>query len=437
MRSQNPYPSPQPQDDNGANPLRSYEARLNRAAVSQPNPRVWTRRQAAKPIKSANWFRRHRKLSITLTILLLLIAGGTWFALSAGRGKFNLAALLGSSVRTVLLGDRNTIARSGDRTNIIVYGMTQDGHRTDSIMLVSYYWNEKKLVMINIPRDLYAYDGYENAKMGEIYAYAQAREPKNPTYPDTFVENFVSKEYSVPIQYWVQVNMQGEVDFVNAIGGIDINVPDSFTDCEYPTWDYSGYVRPCPHFSAGPQHMDGATALVYSRSRHALQNGEGSDFARSKRQQLVITAIVTKMKSMGVVGNLVQVSHYLNILGNNMTTNMSTDELVSLAATLRPLHPTTDFIHGSWETGDGFLCDSTSSYGAYITLYGVTGDCTVGAGGYHDDIYRQMAIYYMNHLLTSAQQSPAAFVTQSQQALGYSSSTSDSTSTSTSTGSPQ
>lgn len=433
MRSQNIYPSPGPGDPNDGNPLRSYESRLNRAAVAQPNARVWTRRGPAKPLKTQSWFGRHKKATTTLVLLALLIGGGTWFVFSAGHGKFSLAALLGSSVKRVLLGDSTSIARSGDRTNILVYGMTQDGHRTDSIMLVSYYWNEKKLVMINIPRDLYAYDGYENAKMGEIYAYAQAREPRNPTYPDTFVESFISKEYNVPIQYWVQVNMQGEVDFVNAIGGIDIDVPDSFTDCEYPTDDYSGYVRPCPSFTAGETHMNGATALIYSRSRHSLQNGEGSDFARSKRQQLVIEAIVTKLKDLGVVGNLVEVSHYLTILGNNLTTNLSTDQLVTFATILKPLHPATDFIHGSWETGDGFLCDSTNSSGSYITLYGVPGDCNVGAGGYHDDIYRQMAIYYIDHLLSSAQMTPAAFVTAAEQALGYGSSTSTGTSTSTST----
>lgn len=424
MPTQNPYLSPR-SGDGPDNPLRSYEARINRAAVTAtPNQKVWTRHKPAKPVKEKGWFRRHRKLTAFLVILALLLGAGGWYIFTTGKGKFNLAQLLGSGVKTVL-GDKAPIAQSNGRTNILVYGMTEDGLRTDSIILVSYYWQQKKLVMLNIPRDLYTYDGYENDKMGEIYAYAKAREPKNSTYPDTYVASFISKEYNIPIQYWVQFNMQGEVDFINDIGGINIDVPDSFTDCEYPNWTYTGYVRPCPSFTAGEQHMNGATALIYSRSRHSLDNNEGTDFARSKRQQQVIAAVDTKLKGMGVVGNITEISHYLSILGNNMTTNLSTDQMVSLADTLRPLNPNTDFEHGLWETGNGFLCDSSiPSTGEYITLYGQESACTlgnggIGAGGYTDSEYRDIAAYYIQHLLTSASQSATQFMSAAETALGY------------------
>ena len=402
------------------NPLAAYQSNLNRAAVASPaRGRSWGgRHQPAKPMHEPGRTKRILKRSV-LSFLAVAIAGGLLWVFTSGHGKFNLAALLGSAAKTAI-GHKDTIAgESRGRTNILVYGMTKDGYRTDTIMLVSYYWTQKKIVTLNIPRDLYAYDGYENAKMGEIYAYAKQRQPHDPNYPDQFVASVISKEYNQPIDYWVQFNMEGEVDFINAIGGIDVNVPNAFTDCEYPTWDYSGYVRPCPHFNAGPQHLNGSRALTFSRSRHALQNDEGSDFARSKRQMLVIQATLTKLKGMGVVGNITQVSHYLNILGDNLTTSMSTDDMVAFATNLKDISPQNDLVRGSWATDNGFLCDAQTTQGAYIIRYGVQGNCLVAAGGYKDSKYRQMAIYYVKNLLTAAPMAPTDFVQAAGVALGY------------------
>jgi LCP family protein required for cell wall assembly len=409
-----PRPTKQPATSPAApeiNPLSAYQATINRAAVAAPAGKrrhSWgnSRPKPAKPIRTPGHTKRLAKRSV-MAVLGLLVAGALVWVFTSGHGKFSLASLFGAAVKTAIGHKDNIAGQSRGRTNILVYGMTQDGLRTDTIMLVSYYWQQKKMVTLNIPRDLYVYDGYENDKMGEIYAYAKARQPHNPNYPDQYVASIISKEYNQPIDYWVQFNMQGEVDFV------------AFTDCQYPTWDYSGYVRPCPHFDAGPQHLNGSRALTFSRSRHALQNDEGSDFARSKRQMLVIQATLTKLKSMGVAGNIAQVSHYLNILGDNLTTSMSTDDMVAFASDLKDLNPQRDLVRGSWATGSGFLCDANTSEGAYIIRYGVPGDCLVGAGGYKDSHYRQMAIYYVGHLLTSAPMSTDDFVQAAGVALGY------------------
>jgi LCP family protein required for cell wall assembly len=363
---------------------------------------------------------------VLATSLVIMVAAGAAGAagiimLNSGHGKFKLASIAGSTIKSLVSAPITLKGQDRGRTNMLVYGMTKDGLRTDSVMLMSYYWKEKKLVTLNIPRDLYVYDGYENAKMGEVYAYAVARKPHDATYPDTFVASVIAKEYNLPIDYWTSVNMQGEADFVNTIGGVDITAPDAFTDYEYPTWNYSGYIRPAPHFNAGLQHMDGATALIYSRSRHSLNNNEGTDFARSKRQALVIQALMTKVKAMGLVGNITDISKYLNILGDNISTSMSTDEMVSFAQTLKGLDPQLDYVKASWATGNGFLCDSTSSIGAYITLYGVPGSCTVGAGGLKDSKYREMALYFVTNVLASAPQTPQDFITTASQALGYTS----------------
>ena len=357
--------------------------------------------------------RRHRLIALAvLTPLAAVIAVGGWILWPRGTSHKLTALSLVTSVIKSSVGDTATLQGQLDgRTNMVVYGMTKDGLRTDSIMLASYYWQQKKLVTLNIPRDLQVYDGYETCKFGEVYAYALARNHNSNTLASQFVADLIAKEYGIPVPYWLRLNMQGEVELVNTLGGVDINVPDGFTDYEYPTWNYNGYITPAPHFSAGLQHMDGDTALIYSRSRHSLDNNEGSDFARSQRQMLVLGAVLTKVKSLGIVGNIGDISHYLTILGDNVDTNMSTDEIVNFGTLAKALNPSADLLRGSWATGNGFLCSSTSTAGAYIALYGVTGDCETPAGGKTDSKYRELAIYYVNHLINVAPMDTATFIT--------------------------
>lgn len=365
-------------------------------------------RPAIAPIaqrKSRRWRWGRKTVAIGgVTALLLLVVPVLIFGLLSGRGdgKISAVKLVVSAAKAAV---EPTVPLKGEdtgRTNMIVLGMTKDGMRTDSIMLASYYWQQKKLVTLNIPRDLYVYDGYENCKMGEVYAYAREREPKNPTYPAEFLSQVLEKEYNIDIPYWVKFNMMGEVQLVNTLGGVDIDVPDAFTDYEYPTWDYSGYVRPAPHFNAGEQHMDGNEALIYSRSRHSLDNNEGSDFARSKRQEIVLAAVMVKVKALGIVGNIADITKYLTILGNNVETNLSSDEMVSMAKTFRAINPQTDYLKANWSTDSGFLCNAVSSYGADIILYGVTGDCTAQAGTNSASPYRADAVNYVDNLYQEA-----------------------------------
>jgi LCP family protein required for cell wall assembly len=402
--------------------------RLNQnVAATQPfaapaAPPLSTAPQAspAGPTAIAAPLKRYRGLRFYLLAGLAattLISGSALaYAITASlHDKLSAASLVVGAAKAAVVQDTPLAGQAQGRTNFLVYGMTKDGLRTDSIMLASYYYKQKKLVTLNIPRDLYVNDGYENAKFGEVYAYAKERQPHDNTYPDEFVASLVSKEYGIPINYWVELNMQGEVSLVDSIGGINIDVPDSFTDYEYPNWNYNGYVRPAPSFTAGEQHMDGNEALIYSRSRHSLDNNEGSDFARSKRQALVLSSIMTKVKAQGILGNLGQLSKYLSIVNQDVSTSMSTGEMITAAKLVKGINPQTDHLIANWNTGNGFLCDSVTKAGADIVLYGVTGNCTTEAGGGAtsnlsvygtDSTYRQQAITYVQNLLQAVSPPP-------------------------------
>jgi anionic cell wall polymer biosynthesis LytR-Cps2A-Psr (LCP) family protein len=115
--------------------------------------------------------------------------------------------------------------------------------------------------------------------------------------------------------------------FIDAIGGVDVIVPDAFTTL-YPKNDdpriNADWI--ILHFSAGLRHMDGETALVYARARFVLDNNaEGSDFARSKRQQLIMKAALAKLKDWR---NLFSLYAVLDALARNIYSNISLADLV-------------------------------------------------------------------------------------------------------------
>jgi LCP family protein required for cell wall assembly len=130
----------------------------------------------------------------------------------------------------------------------------------------------------------------------------------------------------IPIDYFVGLDFTAFQQGVDAVGGINIDVPVSFVDDQYP----SCAADSCPYetisFKAGEQHMNGATALVYARSRHG-DNGQGTDFARSQRQQQILTAIKQKVLSIGGIGDLPSL---LDALGGNVDTNMSLDDVEAI-----------------------------------------------------------------------------------------------------------
>jgi LCP family protein required for cell wall assembly len=130
----------------------------------------------------------------------------------------------------------------------------------------------------------------------------------------------------IPIDYFVGLDFTAFDQGVDAMGGIDVDVPVSFVDPQYPSCD----ANTCPYetisFKAGEQHMDGAIALEYARSRHG-DNGQGTDFARSQRQQQILTAIKAKVLSIGGIGDLPSL---LDALGGNVDTNMTLDDVEAI-----------------------------------------------------------------------------------------------------------
>ncbi len=193
---------------------------------------------------------------------------------------------------------------------------TEQG-RSDTVMVCTVNPVTRTTTLLSIPRDTYAsIIGYEDYydyvgeyydKINHAYAYGGTEMSINS------VQNFLD----IPIDYYVEVNFDGLVDVVDAIGGIEITSPLTF--------DFYG-----PQFIEGETRvLTGYEALQFSRMRK--QDPEG-DLGRQKRQQMVIKAILDKVLSMG---SLVNYKDLLKSVEDNVQTNVTLDDIISIASGYR------------------------------------------------------------------------------------------------------
>lgn len=235
-------------------------------------------------------------------------------------------------------------------TNILVLGVGGAGHEgpdlTDSMILFSYNQNSNKFVMVSIPRDLWMPE--IRAKINTAYHYGEERKPGGGFL---LAKSEASEVTGQDIQYVVLIDFNVFKEIINILGGVNICVDRTFDDYHYPI---PGMENAEPesaryehlHFDADCQTVNGDRALKFVRSRYA-EGEEGTDFARSKRQQKVILAIKDKLISKGL---LFDVDIFLKIRDSvlkNIITDIPQDQypaLARLAVSYRSQNITTGII---------------------------------------------------------------------------------------------
>lgn len=214
-----------------------------------------------------------------------------------------------------------------DRKNILVMGIDRRPgepfiSRTDTMMLVSVDPNQEQAAILSIPRDLYVViPGRGQERINTAFVYGSAG--NNPAGGAQLAMQTVEYNLGVPVHDYLLVDFSAVTRGIDAIGGIDIQVPYDIYDPTYPDMDY-GY-DPL-YIPAGLQHMDGATALKYARTRH-----QDSDFYRAQRQQQVVMAVRQKVLGLGLPELLRQAPFLFQQLNNGIRTDLSLDEIIRLA----------------------------------------------------------------------------------------------------------
>ena len=271
--------------------------------------------------------------SVFVGVLAAIGAGASYRAATHGTSVLaevgNLPII--ADIRRLTWGESGDIlsTTADDRLSILLLGVGGEGHDgselTDTILLSTADLKTQQVGMLSIPRDLaYPLGSGRFIKINAVNAYA---EQKNPGQGARETGDAFEELLGVKIDHVVKVNFKAFEELIDAIGGVDIKVENSFVDNEYPTEDDKWQTV---SFKVGDEHMSGARALVYARSRHG-SNGEGSDFARSRRQQIIILAVKKKLLSMGTLTNPSKLLKLYQVISSNIQTDLTPWEIMKLA----------------------------------------------------------------------------------------------------------
>ena len=179
----------------------------------------------------------------------------------------------------------------------------------DSLILITFNPKTLNATMISIPRDTYVPIACWGSKAENKITHAAA-------YGTDCMMGTIEEYFDVTIDYYAKINFKGMVKLVDALGGIDVEVPKDLC-----TNDSDRNLEIC--ISGGFQHLNGEQALVLARNRKQLANG---DIGRGQNQQVVIQGMINKIKTIKSAKSFLSI---LDTISNNFDTNLTTDQILS------------------------------------------------------------------------------------------------------------
>ena len=292
-------------------------------------------------VRGLRWRRMGLGLVAAILVAMVGLAIYLWTALNTIAPRSQVGDLVSLITERSDGGTLTSKMRSDQPINILFLGYGGPGHGgpylTDSMLLVSIRPVSQTAVMISIPRDLVVpipalpANGTITARINLAYAIGVDRQSfpnvraswTGATGGGDLAAATVANVTGQPVDYWVAVDFKAFREVVDAVGGIDLTIPEPLDDPYFPAGESIAYTH--IHFDAGPQHLNGERALEYARSRQTT-----SDFDRSRRQRLIVLAIQHRIDNLGSLPRLVGL---VSALRDSVRTNMRPVELRQLAHT--------------------------------------------------------------------------------------------------------
>lgn len=212
--------------------------------------------------------------------------------------------------------------------SILILGLDEENgsSRSDSILVATVNPEKESTKIVSIPRDTLITLPHSNderlEKINALHAF----------YGVSGVIDYLEDYLTIPISFYATLNFDGLVDMVDAVGGITVDSPLAFTVQD------SEENLDAIQIEEGIQTLDGEEALGYARMRKQDPRG---DFGRQERQREVIEALTEELLSFGSIANLTPI---LNAIHPNLQTNMTPQQMFSVAANYRPAANTIDSI---------------------------------------------------------------------------------------------
>lgn len=241
---------------------------------------------------------------VLIALLLALIAGGIYAYSVYSNFTTTLDTMHEPVEREQPSVERTEIVEfdQQDPFSVLLLGVDEredDRGRSDTMVVMTVNPETQSTKMVSIPRDTYTeiIGRGTTDKINHAYAFGGIEMSMNTT------ENLLD----IPIDYVVQVNMEGFEDIVDAVDGVDVNNTLAFDN-----------------FAEGDIHLNGEEALEYVRMRYEDPRG---DFGRQDRQKQVIQGVIRKGASINSLWNYKDI---FDALGQNVRTNMTFDEMVDV-----------------------------------------------------------------------------------------------------------
>lgn len=213
-------------------------------------------------------------------------------------------------------------------------GQGDTNSRSDALMLATLNNKSKTVKLVSIPRDSYVYIdevGYKD-KITHAHAYGGTR---------ASIET-VEDLLEVPVDYYVKMNFDAFIDVIDALGGIEAEVP-------YKLLEKDENDQRTVQLQPGLQELNGREALALARTRK-LDN----DIERGKRQQMILSSIIKKASS---ASSFTKYGDVIEAVGDNMKTDLTFDEMKSFFEYIKGGLPQIDTL-----TLDGYDDMSTGTY---------------------------------------------------------------------------
>lgn len=353
----------------------------------------------------------YAKIVVLLVVLGIILYAVWWFFTASGSGAIELVF------------NRNKIKEEDGRVNVLLLGNAGGSHAgaslTDSIIVASYDLKTNKATLFSIPRDLWLDNA--SAKVNTVYQAGKKQTGNGLKY----AEEKIGEILGLPIQYGVRVDFNGFSKAIDLVEGIDVEVPKTFDDYNYPIEgkeeelcgltekevemtqeQFKSLKLPLDtpmqpateegkkkykvlvglndkiatessdfacrfehiHFDQGKIHMDGTTALKFVRSRQGT-NGEGSDYARSRRQQLVLDAFRSKVLSLETLLDPGKLFSLAATFGESFETDIEQARFFDFYKLSKKLARTDHVVLGDLGKGQSvFVVGAPGKYGAFVLV---------------------------------------------------------------------
>ncbi len=316
------------------------------------------------------------KTAVLLIVIIIVILAGLTISKAVNLSNKIFVGQKTSffqKIKDVLRGGGGEVRLVGEdlnQINILLLGIGGEGHDgpylTDTMILAQVRPDIGQVALTSIPRD-YLINLPENLgqrKINSAFAEGLARY-KDFGEAGRFAREAVEEMSGLTVPYFAVMDFGGFEKAIDEIDGLDIYADKTFTDYSFPD-GRGGYLAPLT-FQQGWEHMDGQRALQFVRSRHAAGN-EGSDFARSQRQQKVIQAFKDKILNLYDISNVGKINNLLNIFADHFHTNVSPGEILRMYNIVKERNIQT-FLSVSLDLSTGLICPKIlEDNGAYVLV---------------------------------------------------------------------